>query len=77
MAQQLTLVPNRTDHTPEEKKGSVRIRVARSVLCDLLMLDDSETEIVLAGPVSACLNEIVLQLDELAGRQQLFELWVG
>jgi hypothetical protein len=71
---QLKLVLNRTE-VHAVAPASERIEAARSVLCELLMLDEDES--VLVGAVSEPLNDIVAELDRLRGVQHLYELWVG
>jgi len=76
---QLQLVLNRTEGARETAPACVpaseRIEFARSVLCDLLMLDEDDS--VLVGTVSEPLNGIVVELSRLSGTQKLYELWVG
>jgi hypothetical protein len=56
---------------------STRIRQARSSLANLLLEDELAQDDVLVGPAAEGLNRIVLELDDLAGCQELFELWIG
>jgi hypothetical protein len=53
--------------------GSARIRQAVEILRDLL-LDDGDD--VLIGVVAARLDAMTCELEQLAGTQRLFELWV-
>ena len=57
--------------------AAARIREARQILCDLLLRDEFAQDIGLGGQVSETLNETVLKLSDLAGQQELFELWIA
>jgi len=73
---QLKLVLNRTEvKAAETVKPSARIGLARTILEELLMLDEEEN--LLIGVVSEPLNEIRVQLSALEGQQTLYERWVG
>jgi len=55
--------------------GSSDIRRAGEILRQLLMLDDSVSDGILVGTVAEGLNHITLELESLAGRQELFEMY--
>ncbi len=55
--------------------ASAEILRARDLLRDVLLREDITDETVLLGEVSAGLNEMVEQLDRLAGLQTIFESW--
>jgi len=55
--------------------ASAEILRARDLLRDVLLREDETEETVLVGKVSNGLNEIIARLDNLAGLQQLFEVW--
>ena len=55
-----------------------RIRHAEELLRDLLLEDDFDDERnILCGTVSDGLSQLLLQMSNLAGKQELFELWIG
>ena len=58
------------------KSAADRIRQASEILKDLLVDDDLVSGILLIGPVSESLNEVVMELDNLSGLQNLFEMWI-
>lgn len=67
---------------PEEVLGTVespaaRIRAAEEILRELLLENEFEEDQILLGPVADGLDQIHLRLSDLAGRQELFELWMG
>ena len=74
---QMALTLNRIELKPARKCASTQIRAARSLLCELLVRDDRSGEAVLVGTVREVLDRAVLRLDQLAGMQELYELWVG
>ncbi len=53
------------------EQGSARIRQALEILRDLLLAED-----VLIGVVASRLDVLAFELEQLAGTQRLFELWV-
>jgi hypothetical protein len=57
----------------ENELPSARIRRARELVGDVLLEDEER----LLGLVSERLNSMMLELDTLAGRQKLFELWIS
>jgi len=59
----------------EREPASARIRRASKLLEDLLLEDDLGS-ISLIGQASEGLNRILLELDQVAGVQRLFELWI-
>jgi hypothetical protein len=62
---------------PISAPASVRIRQARQALEDLVLEDELETENgLLLSAVAYELNGILLELDQLAGQQRMFELWI-
>ena len=61
---------------PAPQSASAEIRRARDLLRDILLREDETEETVLVGKVSERLNEIVLDLDNLAGLQDVFDAWV-
>jgi hypothetical protein len=63
---QLTVPPRAS-----EVLGSARIRQAVELLRDLLLAED-----VLIGVVASRLDTLTFELEQLAGTQRLFELWV-
>ena len=55
-----------------------RIRHAEELLRELLLANDFDEEnSFLCGDVSDRLEQIQLQLSDVAGKQELYELWVG
>jgi hypothetical protein len=63
------------DERPE--RPSVRIRRVRVVLENLILEDDlGEENSLLLSAAAHELNRILLELDHIAGLQQMFELWV-
>jgi hypothetical protein len=55
-----------------------RIRHAEEVLRNLLLEDDFDDERnILCGNVCDELSQILLQLSNVAGKQELFELWIA
>lgn len=69
--------PAATAPTPPAlaEPASARIRRASKLLEDLLLEDDLGS-ISLIGQASEGLNRILLELDQVAGVQRLFELWI-
>jgi hypothetical protein len=60
-----------------EPPASVRIRQARQLLEHLVLEDEFESDNgLLLGAVAESLNEMLLELDHLAGLNRMFELWV-
>ena len=60
------------------KSPAERIRQAEEVLRNLLLEDDFDEERnILCGTVSDGLSQLLLQLSNLAGKQELFELWIA
>jgi hypothetical protein len=70
---------NRSDTTAgRDESASAQIRLVRGILADLLLKDDFAFEnTLLLSAVSEDLNRIVLELENLAGLQRMFELWVS
>jgi hypothetical protein len=58
---------------PEDESRARRIRRVREFVGDLLLEDEAND--LLVGVVSEGLNRIMLELEDLAGRQELYELW--
>ena len=59
------------------KSPAERICHVEELLRDLLLEDDFDDERnILCGTVSDGLNQLLLQLSNLAGKQELFELWI-
>jgi hypothetical protein len=62
---------------PISALASIRIRQARQLLEDLVLEDELDTENgLLLSAVAYELNGILLELDQLAGQQRMFELWI-
>lgn len=59
------------------ESGSARIRQAGWLLREITLRDKYGSESFLSVMVAERLNELVIELDELAGAQLLFELWIG
>lgn len=70
---------SRSDTTAgRDESASAQIRLVRGILADLLLKDDFAFEnTLLLSAVSEDLNRIVLELENLAGLQRMFELWVS
>jgi len=67
------------DERPVERveRPSTRLRRVRGLIEDLLLEDDLEHENgLLMSSVEYDLNRIVVKLDQIAGLQHMFELWV-
>lgn len=63
--------------TPAAPSASVRIRQARQLLEDLVLEDDLDGDNgLLLTAVAFELNRILLELEQFAGLQRMFELWV-
>ena len=60
----------------DEARGSIRIREAGGILRDLLLGDEYGRR-NLGSMVKQRLDELQLELEQLAGTQELFERWVG
>ena len=76
----LAALPRRKQAEPQGVTDSPaeRIRHAEEVLRDLLLANDFDPEnSFLCGDVSDRLEQIQLQLSDVAGKQELYELWVG
>ena len=59
------------------ERPSARLRRVRGLIEDLLLEDDLEHENgLLMSSVEYDLNRIVVELDQIAGLQHMFELWV-
>jgi hypothetical protein len=66
-----------SDRTGRDDSPAERIRKAREILTDLLLKDELAFQnTLLVGPVAEDLNRIALELEQSAGMQQLFELWI-
>jgi hypothetical protein len=64
-------------HPQRCETPSARIRSARYVLGELLLKNEfGYGGELLVGDVAESLNRILIELDHLAGLQELFELWV-
>ncbi len=78
---QRVLPLNRTETPAPElvvrERASRRIRRARSILCELLMCDSLGDGSLLVGCVNEALDAAQLELEQLAGQQELYELWIG
>jgi hypothetical protein len=59
------------------ERPSARLRHVRGLIEDLLLEDDFEHENgLLMSSVEYDLNRIVVELDQIAGSQHMFELWI-
>ncbi len=68
---------NRNQHAGRDDSAAEKIREARGILADVLLRDDlAFKNTALLGAVADDLNRIVLELEQSAGLQQLFELWI-
>lgn len=64
-------------HVVDEVRPSARIRHVRGLIENLLLEDDLEHENgLLMSSVAYDLNRLVVELDQIAGLQHMFELWV-
>ncbi len=54
-----------------------RIRQTEGLLRDLLLENDFGEDKILLARVENGLEQIQLKLSDLAGRQELYELWIG
>lgn len=62
---------------PSASAPSAEITRARDILRDILLREDSIEEVLLLSEVRNQLDYIGRMLDSLAGKQLLFELWIG
>jgi hypothetical protein len=60
-----------------DDSGSARIRCAGALLREIVMRDACGPESFLSVMVAERVNEVILELDDIAGMQLMFELWVG
>jgi len=66
----------RADESSRSDSAAGKIREARGILADLLLKDElAFGNSLLVGAVAEDLNRMLLELDQAAGLQQLFELW--
>jgi hypothetical protein len=64
------------DESSRSDSAAGKIREARGILADLLLRDElAFGNSLLVGAVAEDLNRLLLELDQAAGLQQLFELW--
>jgi len=66
------------DESSRSDSAAGKIREARGILADLLLKDElAFGNSLLVGAVAEDLNRMLLELDQAAGLQQLFELWIS
>jgi len=68
--------PSAASSVARRNASSAEILRARDILRDVLLREDETEEIVLLGKVSEGLNQMLGELDSLAGLQMMFESWV-